>query len=78
MEFRHHVCDYLLTCMKTLPMMTSSSSLNTVLKTTVTLSFLDSTYLTSQRDSSRIRMTAEASVRSWCARSYTYMDSSSL
>lgn len=33
------------TCMKTLPMMTSSSSLNTVLKTTVTLSFLASTYL---------------------------------
>lgn len=33
------------TCMKTLPMMTSSSSLKTVLKTTVTLSFLASTYL---------------------------------
>lgn len=33
------------TCMNTFPMTTSSSSLNTVLKTTVTLSFLDSTYL---------------------------------
>lgn len=73
-----YVFNCLLTCMKTLPMMTSSSSLNTVLKTTVTLSFLASTYLTNQRDSSLIRMTTEASVRCWCAHSYTYMDSSSL
>lgn len=36
------------TCMKTLPMMTSSSSLNTVLNTTVTLSFLASKYLRRQ------------------------------
>lgn len=34
--------------MKTLPMMTSSSSLNTVLNTTVTLSFLASKYLRRQ------------------------------
>lgn len=42
------------TCMKTLPMMTSSSSLNTVLNTTVTLSFLASTYLTRQKVSYRL------------------------
>lgn len=36
--------------MKTFPMMTSSSSLNTVLNTTVTLSFLASTYLKGQQN----------------------------
>lgn len=34
-----------ITCINTLPMITSSSSLKTVLKTTVTLSVLASTYL---------------------------------
>lgn len=58
----------LLTCMKTLPMMTSSSSLNTVLKTTVTLSFLASTYLTKQRRSGRLGWQQKwASVWSGCA-----------
>lgn len=69
----------LLTCMKTLPMMTSSSSLNTVLKTTVTLSFLASTYLKKPEEIRQIRMTAKVSecvIRLCC--SYAYMDSSSL
>ena len=49
------LCPSLNSCMKTFPMTTSPSSLNTVLKTTVTLSFLD---LTDMVSSSRQWITA--------------------